>query len=357
MYDQILSWIATVLMLLVALFFVVMLLVPRDHRSNRSESAKRKSDGVEAPERRVQLAPHLLTNATDVKTVERTTTKRSSGSHDQEAAAAVYHDYRYIGSGSFADVFSAKDEAGKTVAIKRLRRASDHEAVSEKLFRREVHLLSSLNSVAIPRLIEQRLDAARPYFVMEFIDGVTLSDRIALHGPLKDVELVLFAGYTAHAMGLIHQSGFLHRDIKPSNVIVSDSRSVLIDLGIGKDIGSNSSATQAHVGTWAYAAPEYFLDKDAGKPASDVFSWGATVAFAATGLQPYGGRIGPAHLSLVLRGSLDSDFIAAVKAFGANRQPHTEIAHLVLRCVDPQPEKRPADGNEVFRTIQWIVRG
>ncbi|WP_370583595.1 serine/threonine-protein kinase [Paenarthrobacter sp. YJN-5] len=300
---------------------------PGDHASNAPQSGSPRAGRLLPPTR-------LQTNATDVG-------RARASAVPMPPPPGRYSNYVHVGSGGFADVFEARDSQGHRVAIKRLRRSSRHDEISEKYFRREARLHSVLQSPGLPKLIEQRLDAEPPFFVMEFIDGLNMADWVRTRGCMTDKQVRRTASRTIHALNEIHSRQFLHRDIKPSNVMVSETRAVLLDLGIGKDLASASSASAAHVGTWSFAAPEYFLSKTAESQASDVFSWGAMLAFGATGRMPYGDRSGPALLNQVLKGTLDEEFLAALKRFGRATELGGALSGIILQCVDPDPVVRP----------------
>lgn len=252
-----------------------------------------------------------------------------------------YTGYRLLGSGGFADVYFALTPRGKPVAIKQLRKSHGKESLHEKYFRREVRLLAALNSPAVPRLISHHLDQEHPYFVMEYIPGVNLEQHIGKNGPLvsfQDVEAL--ASTTASALREIHQRGLLHRDIKPSNVMFSNPGFKLIDLGIGKDTESNSTASQNMAGTLAFAAPE-ILTKGVATHLTDVFSWGAMMGYAVSGRMPYGQDPGTDLLMRVARGELDGDYLRSIRAAGGRNQAWKQMTQHILFALNPDPGKRP----------------
>jgi serine/threonine protein kinase len=256
-----------------------------------------------------------------------------------------YQDFRLLGSGGFGDVLSARKSDGTLVAIKRLRQVAGDRDVREKWFRREVRLLSELKSPAVPRLLDHKLDIVHPYFVMEYIEGRTLSEWVSGNGPLSRLQLVQNLSIdTASALVEMHGKGFLHRDIKPSNVMLTDNgRFKVIDLGIGKDICSDSSSSHVNAGTLAFAAPELLTSRGGG-PTADIFSWGATIGYAMTGLMPYGEVTGSELLMRVARGEIDRHFLDGVQRYG--RQTGSDgsvLSRVVANAVRPDPNDRSRD--------------
>lgn len=262
------------------------------------------------------------------------------------AAAAGYRDFKMLGSGGFADVLFARTNDGAPVAIKTLRISSSDREQRERWFRREVRLLSELTSPAIPRLIEHKLDIPNPHFVMEYIDGHNLADWVSKNGPLHNIQLINnLAIYTASALYEMHSKGFVHRDIKPANVMVQHhGQFKLIDLGIGKDTGSESTASQVTAGTLAFSPPESVTEGVTGATA-DIFSWGATIGYAMTGRKPYGDASGSALLLKVMKGEIDPVFLTAVeeagRKYGSTSGPL--LAKVVSVSVRLDPSLRNAD--------------
>lgn len=271
-----------------------------------------------------------------------------------QSSSPLYRQAGLIGSGGFADVFLGIGPSGERVAIKRLRATKGPNGeLSLKLFRREAYLLSRIDSKVIPRLISQHMDGPDPYFIMEYIDGPDLATLVRTKGPLKGSTILQLLLHTSLALDELHIRGFVHRDIKPSNVIVSYDDVKLIDLGIGKDISSQATLTQAQLGTLAFSAPESLMPGNY-LPASDVFSWAATVGFAATGKSPYGSA-SQGLVSRILHGEFDPGFLEAVKALGKEGETGRKLVALLLQSLQKEPAKRPPDGMKLFRQVGDVI--
>ncbi|WP_327589185.1 serine/threonine protein kinase [Nonomuraea sp. NBC_00507] len=191
-----------------------------------------------------------------------------------------------LGAGGFGEVHLALDAEGRTVAVKVLHpHIAADGASSGALARlaREVETMRRVGGPHVAEVLDASLEGARPYLVTRYVQGRPLS---ALPAPVDDLHRL--ASGLADALLAMHEAGVIHRDLKPANVMMAEGDPVVIDFGIASALDSLSvTASGAVVGTPGYLAPEVLEGKQAGMEA-DVFSFGATLAYAATGRQPYG---------------------------------------------------------------------
>ncbi|MEU0570695.1 serine/threonine-protein kinase [Nonomuraea sp. NPDC005983] len=188
-----------------------------------------------------------------------------------------------LGSGGFGEVHLALDPEGRTVAVKILHPhvAADGAAIAR--LAREVETMRLVDGPHVAEVLDSSLDVDRPYLVTRYVQGRPLS---AVPVPVADLRLL--ATGLADALEAMHGAGVVHRDLKPANVMMSEGEPVVIDFGIASALDSLSvTASGAVVGTPGYLAPEVLEGRPAG-PEADVFSTAATLAYAATGRQPYG---------------------------------------------------------------------
>jgi hypothetical protein len=186
----------------------------------------------------------------------------------------------------------AVDADGHEVALKHLvLQGSAHDmARARQRVRREAEALARLDHPNIVRLLEIADEDDEVVLVMPYLAGGTLADHIHLDGPLEPGQVEVLADTLLHALATAHRHGVVHRDIKPANVLFDGSgRAHLADFGIAtlRDATSGLTATGAVIGTPDFMAPEQARGERA-TPASDVFSLGATLLYAATGRPPYG---------------------------------------------------------------------
>lgn len=194
-------------------------------------------------------------------------------------------------------VYLAEDDLGNPVAVKVIHEGRSGAIGIRTRFRREVAAAFRVDSPWMPRVLAADADAPEPYLVTEFVDGPTLAERVERDGPLDPIALRTFARHLAEALIAVHRVGLVHRDVKPSNVLVTPAGPMLIDLGIAYALESDDTATRAGtaIGTRSWMSPEQARGQTVG-PATDVFGWAATIAFAATGRPPFGS--GPADAVL-----------------------------------------------------------
>ncbi|MEW1834714.1 serine/threonine-protein kinase [Microbacterium sp. NPDC079995] len=199
-----------------------------------------------------------------------------------------------VGQGGMARVFRADDTAlGRTVAVKVLRPGVEGAAGMPERARSEVTLLASLNHPSLVTLFDAHLTGSPEYLVMEFVDGPTLSARIA-EGPMPPAEVAALAAELAEALHIVHASGVVHRDMKPSNVLLAPphlpggrSRAKLADFGIALLLDSARLTTPGTIiGTAAYLAPEQVQGGDPAPPA-DIYALGLVLLEALTGERAY----------------------------------------------------------------------
>ena len=274
-----------------------------------------------------------------------------------------------LGEGGMGVVYRAeRTDLGSVVAIKLLRDAW-LSPVRRDRFAREQRLLSQLNHPSIATLHDAgALPDGTPWFVMEYVDGLPITDHCRTRGTTVDDRLRLFRA-ACDAVQHAHRNLIVHRDLKPSNMLVtSDGRVKLLDFGISKRIDTSGRvADQTRTGlrlmTPAYASPEQLRG---GQPAvdSDVYGLGVVLYELLTGKLPFelAGRTPdtaadivshpPERPSLAVRAAGDGG-----GAVGLPPAAWADLDVLVLTAMHADRARRYPTVEALIRDIDHYLRG
>ncbi|MDP9841535.1 serine/threonine-protein kinase [Streptosporangium lutulentum] len=193
-----------------------------------------------------------------------------------------------LGEGGQGIVYLGRGPADEQVAVKLLHHglASDPEARTR--FLREVSVAQRVARFCTASVLHADLAGSQPYIVSEYVPGPSLRQLVDKEGPRRGAALERLAISTATALSAIHRAGILHRDFKPANVLMGPEGPVVIDFGIARALDSpGTTATGTAMGTPSYLAPEQLRTSEV-TSAADVFAWGVTMVFAATGKPAFG---------------------------------------------------------------------
>ncbi|MFB4316869.1 protein kinase [Actinomadura sp. 21ATH] len=236
-----------------------------------------------------------------------------------------------LGEGGMGTVYLGADESGRKVAIKVIRSEHAADPMYRARFEAEVAAAQRVRPFCTAPVLDADPHADPPYLVTEFVAGSSLKDAAPLHG----ADLEALAVGMASALTAIHDAGVVHRDLKPANVLLSPYGPRVIDFGIARGVESTRlTMTGGLVGTPAFMSPEQLNGKDV-TAASDVFSWGATLAFAASGTPCFGGDTLPAVIHQIMSGEpnlsgLDGTLLTVVKAALAKEAADRPTAQRLL---------------------------
>src|SRR5437879_3680558 len=217
----------------------------------------------------------------------------------QDLLAGCYSIQRGLARGGIGIVLLARDVAlDRPVAIKLL---PPHPATPPAERDRFLHEARTAAGLMHPNIVPIHLVEARGellFFVMGFVDGETLRDRVQRAGPLPPRLAMKLLQEVAWALGYAHQRGVIHRDVKPDNIMIerATERALVTDFGIALGRRAAESAGGPVVGTARYMSPE----QACGEPVdarSDLYSLGATFFYALTGRAPFEGANLPAILT------------------------------------------------------------
>ncbi|GAA4665488.1 hypothetical protein GCM10023347_17260 [Streptomyces chumphonensis] len=199
-----------------------------------------------------------------------------------------YKLHRRLGAGGMGVVYLGSDRRGQRVALKVIRPDLAEDQEFRARFAREVSAARRIRGGCTARLVAADLEADRPWFATQYVPGPSLHDKVNEGGPLPPAQVAAIGAALAEGLVAVHEAGVVHRDLKPSNILLSPKGPRIIDFGIAWSTGAS---TLTHVGT-AVGSPGFLAPEQvrgAGvTPATDVFSLGATLAYAATGDSPFG---------------------------------------------------------------------
>ncbi|MFF7182025.1 protein kinase [Streptomyces sp. NPDC008121] len=235
-----------------------------------------------------------------------------------------------LGSGGMGRVYLARNEGGRTVAVKIVH---PHFALDEQFrarFRREVEAARLVGGRWTAPVLDADPEAAVPWVATGYVAGPTLARAVESVGPLPEHTVRTLGAGLAEALAGVHALRLVHRDVKPSNVLLTLDGPRLIDFGIARasDGTASLTATGVSIGSPGYMAPEQILGRGA-SGASDVFSLGAVLAFAATGAPPFPGDSSATLLYKVVHEEPELGALAG------------ELRELVAGCLAKDPASRP----------------
>jgi len=233
-----------------------------------------------------------------------------------------------LGSGGMGVVYLGVAWDGSQVAVKVLRPELAGDQEFRRRFGREVAALVRVKGARTVRVIEADSQSSTPFVVTEYAQGPSLSEHIDKYGSVDPGLLYGLATGLAEALTVIHAAGIMHRDLKPSNIILTDAGPKVIDFGIARRQDTTGmTKTGMMVGSMGFMAPEQISGHPG--PAADIFAWGVTVAYAATGRSPFGA--GNAH-SILYRIVYGDPDVAAVPG---------SLRPLVEAALAKDPQSRP----------------
>ncbi|MDS1271575.1 glycine betaine ABC transporter substrate-binding protein [Lipingzhangella sp. LS1_29] len=192
-----------------------------------------------------------------------------------------------LGAGTLGVVYGATDALGRWLAVKLI--STDHLPDDEAVdaFLTEIAQMQRVRARHIAPLLDGATEGTHPWYATAYVPGLTLARWVGGQGALSAGMSRALAAGVAEALTGIHATGILHRNLTPANVILAPDGPTVLDFGITQAVdGDPISNVGALTGSPAWLSPER-INGQAG-PRSDIFTWGALVAYAATGQHPFG---------------------------------------------------------------------
>jgi serine/threonine-protein kinase len=252
-----------------------------------------------------------------------------------------------LGAGGMGEVYQATDlRLGRSVAIKVLPEALEHDPSRLERLQREAKALAALNHPRIAAIYGIEEHDRKHFLVLELVDGETLAERLE-RSPLAPEETIRLALQITEALEAAHEKGIIHRDLKPGNIKINSEGNIkVLDFGLAKALNENTSnanlsdsptisvqgtAQGIILGTAAYMAPEQTRGLAADRR-SDVWSFGCVLYEMLSGRQAFQGEMVSDILASVL--ARDPDYAALPSSL------HPRIRELLRRCLNRDPRKR-----------------
>ncbi|MER7836306.1 serine/threonine-protein kinase [Streptomyces sp. NPDC096040] len=235
-----------------------------------------------------------------------------------------------LGAGGMGLVYLARSASGRRVAIKTVRTELAEDQLFRVRFTREVEAARAVSGFYTAAVVDADPRAAVPWLATAYVPAPSLEEIVNDCGPLPAQAVRWLAAGVAEALQSIHGAGLVHRDLKPSNVLVVEDGPRVIDFGIASGVSNTRlTMTNVAVGTPAYMSPEQAKDSRSVTGASDVFSLGSMLVFAATGHPPFHGANPVETVFMLLREGPDLEGLPE------------ELRPLIESCMQMEATGRP----------------
>jgi len=265
----------------------------------------------------------------------------------QEAVAGRYAIERELGRGGMGIVFLARDlSLDRLVALKLLPPSLAALPERRARFLREARTAARLSHPHIVPIHAVEESGGLVFFVMGFVSGETLGERIRRLGRLTAAEVTQVMREVAWALAYAHRQGVVHRDVKPENILLErdGGRAMVTDFGIAQVSGDAADTPAGQVvGTARAVSPEQAAG-EAVDGRSDLYSLGVTAYLAATGQWPFDGESAAEVLAKHLTQS-------APPVLGLRPDIPASLAAAIERCLEKSPDDRFASGEELASAL------
>jgi len=262
----------------------------------------------------------------------------------------VLGDYRLeseLGEGGMGLVFRAtRTSDGREVALKVLKLALANDLLFQHRFRQEARAAAEVHEPHLVPIIEASDADGRHYLAVDYVEGGSLTDRIADKGRLDGADVVRMVSEIGAGLDALHAAGIVHRDIKPQNILYAlDGTAMLTDFGLAKGRAYTVLTQPGQVmGTLDYLAPELIRGQP-GTPLTDVYALGCLAFECATGKAPFADKglfeVGLAHLE------------EAPPNPSADRPELSPgLAAALLSALEKDPEQRPASAGAFAESLR-----
>ncbi|WP_255951857.1 protein kinase domain-containing protein [Streptomyces odontomachi] len=247
-----------------------------------------------------------------------------------------------LGAGGMGVVYLGVSASGRQVAVKLVHGPYAQEEEFRTRFRQEIAAARRVSGAFTAPVVDADPDAERPWMATLYVPGLNLAEVVKQAGPLSQRELRALGLGLTEALRDIHRVGLVHRDLKPGNVLMTEDGPRVIDFGISRAADNQSYTTTGRmIGTPPFMSPEQLASPRDVTPASDVFSLGSLLVFAAIGTGPF---------------DADSPYITGYQVVHGTPDlggvPEA-LLDIVERCLDKDPAARP-ELTDIYRMLQAL---
>ncbi|MFJ2721732.1 PQQ-binding-like beta-propeller repeat protein [Streptomyces sp. NPDC087437] len=247
-----------------------------------------------------------------------------------------------LGAGGMGVVYRGVSASGRQVAVKLVHGPYAQEEEFRTRFRQEIAAARRVSGAFTAPVVDADPDADRPWMATLYVPGLNLAEVVEKDGPLSQRQLRALGLGLTEALRDIHRVGLVHRDLKPGNVLMTEDGPRVIDFGISRASDNQSLTTTGRmIGTPPFMSPEQVASPRDVTPASDVFSLGSLLVFAAVGTGPFDADSPYITGYQVVYGTPDLDGVPEA------------LLDIVERCLDKDPATRP-ELTDIHRMLQAL---
>ncbi len=265
---------------------------------------------------------------------------------DVAAVLATRHEVLdSLGEGGMGLVYRVRDrETNEILALKLLRPEIARDPAMMERFKDEIRLARRITHKNVCRIHDFNRVDDLAYITMEFVDGESLRAYLKRAGKLSPERVIDLARQIAAGLGEAHAQGVVHRDLKPENVILArDGLVKLMDFGIARALGGNTTTTQTVIGTPGYMAPEQSQGKSVDQR-TDLYALGLILYECLTGRRAFAGAT-PVEVAL----KQIKERPVPPRQLLSSMPPRLET--IVMRCLEKEPSRRFASAAELQRAL------
>ncbi len=268
------------------------------------------------------------------------------------ALADHYRLERELGQGGMATVYLAHDlKHDRKVAVKVLREELSASLGKER-FLREIKVAAALQHPHILPLYDSGAADGLLFYVMPYVDGLSLRDKLTKEGELPIGDAVRILRDIADALSEAHRHGVVHRDLKPENVMLRGRHALVMDFGVAKalsDATGRQSLTTVGIalGTPTYMAPEQAVADPHVDHRADLYAFGVVAYELLAARPPFTGAT-PQQI-------LAAHVTAAAEPVTTHRTMPPALAALVMRCLEKRPADRPQSAEELITQLEAVL--